>query len=262
MVVVWSATLSIDDLWKCCACYLKLRVIQCILWEVHCLCRMCQRLLLVVLWLRIGTLSLAHPGFRTSQYRRTFVPLSVSLWNEVGDPVFDGVGQAGFKSRANAFCWPYLLFLSPISYFSSFHRFVVWALSLRIDRLYRAVPMSVICTVQICAASAGNRPHNLPHTCRSISQPSPQPSLPMRPLRESELSLTSTMWTYRADIFRCLAASHVILTTSATYICIKLAYRLDVRRAIMAFTGNWGQRTQLQDIQQQMWRCNSIKHFL
>ena len=40
---------------------------------------------------------------RISQYRRTFVPLSVSLWNELADPVFDGVGLAGFKSRANAF---------------------------------------------------------------------------------------------------------------------------------------------------------------
>ena len=40
---------------------------------------------------------------RTSQYRRTFVLLSVSLWNDLADPVFDGVGLTGFKSRANAF---------------------------------------------------------------------------------------------------------------------------------------------------------------
>ena len=40
---------------------------------------------------------------RTSQYRMTFVPLSVSLWNDLADLVFDGVGLAGFKSRANAF---------------------------------------------------------------------------------------------------------------------------------------------------------------
>ena len=32
-----------------------------------------------------------------------FRPLSVSLWNDLADPVFDGVGLAGFKSRANAF---------------------------------------------------------------------------------------------------------------------------------------------------------------
>ena len=47
--------------------------------------------------------SFAPPRCRTSQYRRTFVPLSVSLWNDLSDPVFDGVGLAGFKSRANVF---------------------------------------------------------------------------------------------------------------------------------------------------------------
>ena len=45
----------------------------------------------------------APPRCRTSQYRRTFIPLSVSLWNDLSDPVFDGVGLAGFKSKANAF---------------------------------------------------------------------------------------------------------------------------------------------------------------
>ena len=45
----------------------------------------------------------ALPHCRTSQYHRIFIPLSVSLWNEVANPVFDGVGLAGFKSRANAF---------------------------------------------------------------------------------------------------------------------------------------------------------------
>ena len=35
----------------------------------------------------------------------------MSLWNELVDPVFDGVGLPGFKSRANAF-----LFASGASY--------------------------------------------------------------------------------------------------------------------------------------------------
>ena len=47
--------------------------------------------------------SFAPPRCRTSQYRRTFVPFSVSLWNDLSDPAFDGVGLAGFKRRANAF---------------------------------------------------------------------------------------------------------------------------------------------------------------
>ena len=37
-----------------------------------------------------------------SQYRRTFNAFSVSLWKYLADPVFDGAGLAGFKSRAYA----------------------------------------------------------------------------------------------------------------------------------------------------------------
>ena len=32
-----------------------------------------------------------------------FFPITVSLWNDLADPVFDGVGLVAFKSRANAF---------------------------------------------------------------------------------------------------------------------------------------------------------------
>ena len=39
---------------------------------------------------------------RASQYHMTFIHVSVSLWNDLVDPVFDGVGLAGFKSRSNA----------------------------------------------------------------------------------------------------------------------------------------------------------------
>ena len=44
----------------------------------------------------------APPRRRTLQYSRTIIPFSVSLWNDLANPVFDGVGSAGFKSRANA----------------------------------------------------------------------------------------------------------------------------------------------------------------
>ena len=46
--------------------------------------------------------SFALPRCKT-QYRRTFMPLSVSLWNDLSDPVFDGVGLMGFKSSVNAY---------------------------------------------------------------------------------------------------------------------------------------------------------------
>ena len=62
---------------------------------------MCRRVLLVVLWLLIGTRSrLLVVGVLS--IAEALCP-SVSLWNDLSDPVFDGVGQAGFKSRANAF---------------------------------------------------------------------------------------------------------------------------------------------------------------
>ena len=44
----------------------------------------------------------APPRCRTSEYSRTFIHKSVSLWNDLTDPVFNGVGLAGFKSRVNA----------------------------------------------------------------------------------------------------------------------------------------------------------------
>ena len=59
----------------------------------------------------------APPRCRTSKYRRTFISLSVSLWNDLVDPVYDGVG------RSNAFLLAYLLSLflsSTIFRFSSF----------------------------------------------------------------------------------------------------------------------------------------------
>ena len=73
--------------------------------------------------------SFAPPRWRTSQYRRSFVLLSVSLWYNLSDPVFDCVELTGFKSRANAFLltWSALYLVSPtILSSSSFHGLVVW----------------------------------------------------------------------------------------------------------------------------------------
>ena len=62
----------------------------------------------VPVWVPRGALvthryTYAPPRCWTSQYSRTFFPVAVSLWNDLIDPVFDGVGLAGFKSRSNAF---------------------------------------------------------------------------------------------------------------------------------------------------------------
>ena len=44
----------------------------------------------------------APPRCSTLQYSRTFIAFSVFLWYDLANPVFDGVGLAGFKSRENA----------------------------------------------------------------------------------------------------------------------------------------------------------------
>ena len=65
----------------------------------------------------------APPRCRTSQYRWTFIPWSVSLWNDLSDHVFDGVGLAGFNSKCLfiglaarslfvSYCFPFLFFHS------------------------------------------------------------------------------------------------------------------------------------------------------
>ena len=61
----------------------------------------------VLVWVTRGALvahryTYAPPRCRTSQYSRTFISLSVPLWNHLADQVFDVVGLAGFKRRANA----------------------------------------------------------------------------------------------------------------------------------------------------------------
>ena len=67
--------------------------VLCMLYEIR--CNTCQ--------CRMWRYTYAPPRCRTSQYRRTFIHLTVYLWNGHGGPIFDGVGLTGFKSRANAF---------------------------------------------------------------------------------------------------------------------------------------------------------------
>ena len=66
------------------------------------------------------------PRCRIPPCRRTFIPLSVSLWNDLSDPVFDGVGLAGFKSRANAFYMPSCSLTFCLLLFFPFSSFILW----------------------------------------------------------------------------------------------------------------------------------------
>ena len=64
---------------------------------------------------------------RTFQYNRTLVSLSVSLWNNPSETVFDGVVLAGFKSNHN------LIFLFVSYYFLFF--FFPWVGCMGLDTL-------------------------------------------------------------------------------------------------------------------------------
>ena len=75
----------------------------------------------------------APPHSKTSLYRKSFIPFSVSFWNDLADPVFDVVGLAGFKSMDNVFVGlscsiPTIVFYCFLLSFLSNYRLVLWGL--------------------------------------------------------------------------------------------------------------------------------------
>ena len=72
--------------------------------------------------------------------RRTFVSLSVSLWNDLADTVFDGVRLAGVKSHCffiDLSCSiPTIVFDHFFLSLLSVYRLVLWGCGLRTDRVY------------------------------------------------------------------------------------------------------------------------------
>ena len=105
-----NAIMPLDDLQQWCALYLKSSANKYILWAVHCLCRMCRRVLLVVIWLLIGTplRLLAAELFSTggplcpSQYY--YETILMTLYSTVFD-------WRVLRAEPMPSCWPNLLFL-------------------------------------------------------------------------------------------------------------------------------------------------------
>ena len=81
---------------------------------------------------------------RTSLYRRTFIHLSVSLWNDLVDPVFDGVGLSSSRAGPMPFCWPSCSLLFCLQLFSLsllfVYRLVVWGWGLRTESVNLPLP--------------------------------------------------------------------------------------------------------------------------
>ena len=98
---VLNCGIHIVDLWQCCVCCTRSGVTRFAHFVALYLCRMCQSGLHAVFRSHIGIV-ICVPA---AEPRSTagLIHLSVSLWNDLVDPVFDGVGLAGFKSRSNAF---------------------------------------------------------------------------------------------------------------------------------------------------------------
>ena len=117
---------------------LKSRVTQRILWAVHCLCRMCRRVLLVVHWLHIGTRLPFLDRCRT--YCSSFVALSVSIMT-LHLMVWD---WRILRAESMLLVLLIFLFLSPNTfYFSNFRWLVVWGWGLLI---YSVLTVSQSCT--------------------------------------------------------------------------------------------------------------------
>ena len=87
-------------LWQCCVCCTKSGVTRSTHFVAFYLFLMCQRCFDRTL------VYFCASRCRTSQYRMTFIPLSVSLWNDLVDPVFDGVGLRVSRAGPMRFCWP------------------------------------------------------------------------------------------------------------------------------------------------------------
>ena len=134
-------TLLIVNPWQSSVCFIRSGATWCTLLVVLYLDRMCQCGLHAVLWPHIGTLMhrlAAEPQSTAGLLFPCQCPSGAIL---IANPVFDGVGLAGFKSRAYAF----LLTIScsiptiVIYYFSlsrlSVCRLVLWGWGLLIIQL-------------------------------------------------------------------------------------------------------------------------------
>ena len=111
------------DLWKYFVCCFRSGVTRCTLLTVLYLDRMCRCGLHAMLRLQVGIL------MHRFAVHQDFYSVSVSLWNDLADLVFDGVRLADFKSRANVILLAELLYpyYSLLPFFSFSSLFICWS---------------------------------------------------------------------------------------------------------------------------------------
>ena len=136
---------SVAVFYVCCT---KSGVSQCTLFMVLYLSSMCRCMLHVVLWLHIDA---APPRCRISQYCRTFIPMSVSLWNNLGGPYSMLWDMRVSRAGPMFFYWPsYLLPFCLILFFLSllsFYTLVLWGWGLQTD--WVLITLSQNCTANL-----------------------------------------------------------------------------------------------------------------
>ena len=110
-----------------------------------------------LLWSHISTRMCLLAAEPYSTYCRASIPLSVSLYNDLGDPILDGVYWQVSRAGPMPLYWPscLLLFLSPIIFpFSySFYGLELWSWGLWTDRV--SITLS-----QPCIANLNNNNNN------------------------------------------------------------------------------------------------------
>ena len=90
----------------------------------------------------------APPRCRTSQYCRTFIPLSISLWNDLSDPLLMVWGWRVSRAGPMPINWPSCSLTFCLLLFSvfllSFYGLVLWDWGLRTDRVLIALSQPCI----------------------------------------------------------------------------------------------------------------------
>ena len=109
--VVSGARFLTAGMFECNIAYRRSVAVLCMLYTIRCnpmhpfdyLDSMCQCGLHALPWSHIGILIRRLFCCGTWSTAELLFPYQYLQWNDLADPVFDGVGLAGFKSRANAF---------------------------------------------------------------------------------------------------------------------------------------------------------------
>ena len=96
----------------------------------------------------------APPHCRTLQYSRTFIPFSVSLWNDFLTAYSIVWAWRVARAEAMLFYWPQLPYPTVVFYYFSLsllsvYRLVLWDWGLSTDKVFGLITLSQPCTADL-----------------------------------------------------------------------------------------------------------------